>query len=371
MKISFICILLIAAISVSIIGSPPEVTLKLYEKANELYESGDFEESIEAYGKLIYFDDSFAHGYYGMGNAYFALDDFVNAANNYEIAVSLDPKFFQAFEWLGFAYMRLDNIDMAVEAWAKAFEITKTKYYVQLIEKYSGQVTTSVTGGQSQISLASELSESYESLPAAEFKERLVNYKKSGSLPAEAYYIWLSRANIESGSISEALKDWKKVIDITGSKIYLEKLFITDYPAFIVEADGALSEKPKSTTAQFFVASLLLAQSAEPARSYSLFEKVLNDKSWKSRFSEVYTSMAAIRYKQGNYDGALGLIEKAIKQNSKNGDAYALRGDIYLYKKKDMANAKVAYEKAVSNEPANTEYHDRLDFVTHTMEVGK
>jgi len=371
MRISFICILTVAALCASIIGSPSEITLRLYGEANELYESGKFEESLEAYGRLVYFDDSFAHGYFGMGNAYFALGDFVNAANNYENATNLDPDFHQAFEWLGRAQIELDNTDMAVEAWAKAFEITKSEYYIQLIEKFSGQVTSSVFGGQSQISLALELSESYESLPAAGFKEKLGNYRDSGSLPAEAYYIWLSRANIASGNIAEALKDWKKVVDITGSKIYPEELYITDYPAFLIEADGALSEKPKSTTAQFFVASLLLAQSAEPARSYELFEKVLNDKSWKSKFSEVYTSMATIRYKQGNYDDALGLIEKALKQNSKNGDAYALRGDIYLYKKKDMANAKVAYEKAVSNEPANTEYYDRLDFITHKMEVGK
>ena len=61
-----------------------------FEKANEEYASGRFEEAITDYEAVVQKGEYSANLFYDLGNAYFRVQDFGNAILNYERALALD-----------------------------------------------------------------------------------------------------------------------------------------------------------------------------------------------------------------------------------------------------------------------------------------
>ena len=62
-----------------------------FDQANAAYNSGNYENALELYQKILDTDVESVPVYYNMGNAYYKMHDYPMAIYNYERALKLDP----------------------------------------------------------------------------------------------------------------------------------------------------------------------------------------------------------------------------------------------------------------------------------------
>ena len=62
-----------------------------FDQANAAYNSGNYNDAVELYQKILDSDMESVPVYYNMGNAYYKMHDYPMAIYNYEKALKLDP----------------------------------------------------------------------------------------------------------------------------------------------------------------------------------------------------------------------------------------------------------------------------------------
>jgi hypothetical protein len=84
----------------------------LFQKGNESYEAGDFDQAIEEYQKIVDLGIKNYRVLYNLGNAYFRKNQLGKAILNYRRALSLDPRDEDSIANLRFAKLfTLDKIE--------------------------------------------------------------------------------------------------------------------------------------------------------------------------------------------------------------------------------------------------------------------
>ena len=78
----------------------------------------------------------------------------------------------------------------------------------------------------------------------------------------------------------------------------------------------------------------------------------------QQRPAETPLEKAVVEYRNGNFEGALDILEQAIKENPEGPDFYALRGDIYSYQGRS-SQAVENYTKMVELRPESGAGHYR------------
>ncbi len=84
----------------------------LFQKGNESYEAGDFDQAIEEYQKIVDLGIKNSKVFYNLGNVYFRKNQLGRAILNYRRALSLDPRDEDGIANLKFAKLfALDKIE--------------------------------------------------------------------------------------------------------------------------------------------------------------------------------------------------------------------------------------------------------------------
>lgn len=89
-----------------------ESATALFQKGNENYEAGNFDQAIEEYQKIVDLGIKNSKVFYNLGNAYFRNNQLGKAILNYRRALSLDPRDEDSIANLRFAKLfTLDKIE--------------------------------------------------------------------------------------------------------------------------------------------------------------------------------------------------------------------------------------------------------------------
>jgi hypothetical protein len=89
-----------------------ESATSLFQKGNESYEAGNFDQAIEEYQKIVDLGIKNSRVFYNLGNAYFRKNQLGKAVLNYRRALSLDPRDEDSMANLGFVkFFTLDKIE--------------------------------------------------------------------------------------------------------------------------------------------------------------------------------------------------------------------------------------------------------------------
>lgn len=107
----------------------------------ELFESGKFEEAVNAYKQAIKLKPDYSDAYYNLGDAYFQLSLYKEAIEAYKRAVKYQPDFAPTHNNIGTAYYKLGEHKKATEAYNEAIRLspkTAVTYY-NLARTYLGR----------------------------------------------------------------------------------------------------------------------------------------------------------------------------------------------------------------------------------------
>lgn len=91
--------------------------------ANQLYETGQYRESIAYLDEALIVKYNYADAYYNRGNAYFALKEFQQAIVDYQYALMLDAHHERAYMNLGNAYFARKKYRRAIAEYDKALAL--------------------------------------------------------------------------------------------------------------------------------------------------------------------------------------------------------------------------------------------------------
>lgn len=104
-----------------------------FEKGQQAYESGKYEEAIKYYEKVVDLDPNFAPVYNALGLAYSTnYEQLSDVIWFFNIAVELDPKFAEAYGNMCRVYYEAGKFDRAEEACLKAISIDSNLFSAKL-----------------------------------------------------------------------------------------------------------------------------------------------------------------------------------------------------------------------------------------------
>lgn len=111
----------------------PQLARKYYEKGKELFQSGNRDESLEAFKMAISLDPTVAEYYTGIGLLYAAKADETSgkesdlnknlALDNFKKAIALAPKEARNYYYLGVIYKNMNDIKKARDCFVKALTL--------------------------------------------------------------------------------------------------------------------------------------------------------------------------------------------------------------------------------------------------------
>jgi tetratricopeptide (TPR) repeat protein len=92
---------------------------------------------------------------------------------------------------------------------------------------------------------------------------------------------------------------------------------------------------------------LIALKNNEISKAEWIFDELLKD---KPELAGPYTNLALIQFKKKNYELSLELVNKALLRNPEQAQAYQLRGQIFLTKRK-IHDAQKDYLKSIELKP--------------------
>jgi len=105
-----------------------------FEQGVQFYQSGKFDQAIEAFKDVLAKKPDFVEGYYNLGMAYLRQGDPDAAIKALEKAIELKPDFMEAYFGLGQVYIEKGEPEKAAEIYKKGIDINpkEAKIYVNL-----------------------------------------------------------------------------------------------------------------------------------------------------------------------------------------------------------------------------------------------
>lgn len=96
------------------------------DRAENLIESGSYQDAIPVLEEVVNADDDNANAYNYLGFAYRNLGEYQKSKESYDQALALDANHRGAREYLGELYLKLDDLDSAEQQLARLDEICTT-----------------------------------------------------------------------------------------------------------------------------------------------------------------------------------------------------------------------------------------------------
>ncbi len=103
--------------------SNPEGYLNIGD--DDFYLTGDYQASLENYGKALSLKPNNQEAFYRLANAYYQSGDTINSIKYYKQALELEPNSSYTYLALAYNYSVMGNFDKANESFLKSFEIDR------------------------------------------------------------------------------------------------------------------------------------------------------------------------------------------------------------------------------------------------------
>lgn len=195
-----------------------EKALDIYKKADKVYKSGDMENAIKLFNKVIKTDPNFVRPYVMLGAIYSETGDMNSAMENLKTALLLDPDNSAAHHYLGNVYFALGNYDRALEQFKLAIGINALSNYSAAL-KNQGNIEAAITTYKAAVQLSPSDADLYYNLASAfkatsQLKQAIAAYKQALTINPEFsnahYNIALTYAQL--GNNPEAIKHFKEYL---------------------------------------------------------------------------------------------------------------------------------------------------------------
>ncbi|HEX8087626.1 MAG TPA: tetratricopeptide repeat protein [Blastocatellia bacterium] len=98
----------------------PESAERYFKDGVSYYESGQYQQAIEAYRHAVGLNPEYADASYNLGMAYSSLGQYKEAIEAYKRAIRINPDYDAAYYNLGHAYSNLKQYDKSVRAFRQA-----------------------------------------------------------------------------------------------------------------------------------------------------------------------------------------------------------------------------------------------------------
>lgn len=132
--ILMLCVLATGSVSAQATTDEPKPSNALarldYAQAQEVEDTGDYDEAIRIYGLVIDREPDFWPAYYKRGEAYAIQGEYEQAAENYSRVIELQPDFALVYVARAVAYEQINDHSHALEDSNRAIELGTTDDYV-------------------------------------------------------------------------------------------------------------------------------------------------------------------------------------------------------------------------------------------------
>lgn len=218
MKKIIFTILLAFSIILSAQAQKPE---QMYKKAVAQYSSGEFEEAIKSFDKLLSQVKDYV-SYYYRGMSHLAIGNYNEAQNDFSLAIALKPDYADAYNGRALAFGYLKNVSAAMLDFKKAIELDPN-----FAEAYANRATAYIA--QNLFDLAEK-----------DLKKALSIRKDH--VPAQ---LNLARLRYSKGSFKEAVKEFTRCIKLG---VDVPEVYIKRGKSYLAmkNADKAISDFSKA-----------------------------------------------------------------------------------------------------------------------------
>jgi cytochrome c-type biogenesis protein CcmH/NrfG len=123
----------------------PQNAEQYFKDGTSHYESGEYQQAIEAYKHAVKLNPEYADANYNLGMAYSSLGQYKEAIEAYKRAIRIKPDYEAAYYNLGHAYSNLKQYDNSVKAFRHAI-----RYKPDYIEAYYGLGNAYLDSGEDE-----------------------------------------------------------------------------------------------------------------------------------------------------------------------------------------------------------------------------
>ena len=103
-------------------------TAAYYNRGITFYITGDYQNAIRDFKRIIQLDSTYSTAYTNLGLSYFKLDDYNKAIDQLSAALKKGEKNLVIFTTRGLCYQKLNNYDDAVKDYSRAIEIDSNSF---------------------------------------------------------------------------------------------------------------------------------------------------------------------------------------------------------------------------------------------------
>ncbi len=177
---------------------------KLYNQATRLRKSGNFQGALEKYNAALKLVDDYRL-HFGKAQSYRQMHKYQDAVKEYEIALKQNPDYFATYFYLGFSYFALKNYEKAKQFFEETLQRTNNKRIKKPVEKNLEICNVKLAfpfllKGQANIN-------------RGEYSQAIKNFKKVLEYyDSDAAYLGLANASIELGNYKNGLEYASKAI---------------------------------------------------------------------------------------------------------------------------------------------------------------
>lgn len=340
--------------------------IQFYNDGLKLFDAGNVEAAIEAYGKSISFDDSDPDTFNNIGVAYYKLKRIDEALDAFKESIALDPMYARPYNNLGVLFISKNSFDKAKDSFEKSVNCDETYIaaYLNLsyVYRVKGMVNTSI--------------EMY--MKALDFSSK--DRKRSSDLLGVSFLATESKDFNQIFNITEndllASEEWFRV-EVTAEDIlntykmlHEEEETSTAYYNMAVELykkdqlDEAIDYFKRSieSAPDFYPAYFNLGLAYENnANMKDALEAYIEASALKPNLA-VYLSVAVAMFKLGRFSEANGYLNKAVDCTTGTPEEFNNIGHA-LFKVSRINDAIEYYQKAVELKPDFLMAHYNLGVV--------
>lgn len=299
-----------------------------FAKANELYDQGNFKESVKYYRAAI--DDDYERRYepyawFNLGNALVQLKRPNVAMVAYKRTVELLPDFVRAWALLGDLYFMADDIGMALAAYGRAVELGEDTDHIHFA-----------------------MAECY--LKARDYTNAERHYERTLRINPDRMDAWYGLADVyeKLGDYENAIKTLNNALQFTataGADVHftLSHFYIQmdSTRKALNSMENGLLMAPENVSARRFLAHMYL-KAEEPWMALFILEDGLRYKQGKA---ELYVDIGQIYFGQKRYDEAFENYLNAWKLGSSQGRIGAENVGHIWFNAGDEAKAQELYKR--------------------------
>lgn len=364
-----------------------------YKNATEYLNEGKYDEAIKSFKSAIKENSDRAEYYIGYGMALnytgqydAALDEFDKAVQDVENKISKQNNK-QLYYGKAIAYYGLNDYNNAVEVCDDAIKINQAKdlnYDINLLKAASLQLLGDINGAEktySDIINDSSNAEAYLRRgdlysQSGDYDNACKDYENAIKKDSKCYdaYFGIYKAYHSQNNEQKADEALEKVISLDGNnkEELMQKgrayIYKKDYDKASSKLDLAVKN---GNISAIYYQGMIKMEMNDYDGAIELFEKYLKESSVVN-IPEVYNQLAGCYIEKGDFDNAQTIITKGIKSANTSIAGLLRKNQVILYEKTgDFKSAKKEAEKYIKAYPADDGMAKELKFIKTRITAQK